>query len=114
MSQAPKAGSDDTFEIRLPDLKTFPAPLAANWCQMTWTNLDSQLLVGYIDTTERVVKRQLGEKVSSTLVPHIHARFALSIRGFAVLLANVREAEKALKAQGVPVDDIIEQMLGKR
>lgn len=82
-------------------------PEAANWFHFSLSNLDLQMLVGYIDPrdafiAEKAVRSGKGPEAVTPLVGH---RFVMSLSGFARLKAQVTEIEQRMRSAGVPMLD---------
>ena len=98
--------SQATIEIGLPAKADLPAATPANWFRFSWSGgIEVQLMTGYVDFTPGA---EATAPVNVTrVIPEVGHRIFMSVRGFAILYAQVQDAANSLRAQGVPVEQLV-------
>jgi hypothetical protein len=92
--------------IKLPPTKDLPPPEAVNFFTFAWTSgVEMQLLAGYVDLLELKNQTDDASKIGE-VTPVISHRLFMSMRGFALLRANVLDAAAKLVAAGIPLDEL--------
>ena len=102
MVEREKPSEGAWVRLEVPDPSTFPDPTGANFFSFAWNGPEVQLLVGYLDLIPPTVSKDK----EAVLKPMISHRIFMSVRGFALLRAQLNKAAELLMAAGVRLDEL--------
>lgn len=100
--------TEGTIRVRPPKRAGLPYPTAANLFLFSWSGgIEVEMAIGYLDF---MPDPNLKPNAVMEREPVMAHRVFMSIRGFAQLASQVREASTALEAAGVPLERLMSEM----